>query len=103
MKREINLATATNNIEAFELVRNIKSWVKAPAEWLRLYYSEMLEEEVSSHKASLMTQTQLAFVFISIHHNRKFSIKSRICGMAIGLCMAAKEVSVIIYYAFYIT
>ena len=58
-------ATATNNIEAFELVRNIKSWVKAPAEWLRLYYSEMLEEEVSSHKASLMTQTQLA-LFLSV-------------------------------------
>ena len=66
MKKEINLATATSNIEAFELVRNIKSWVKAPAEWLRLYYSEMLEEEeVSSHKASLMTQTQLA-LFLSV-------------------------------------
>lgn len=65
MKKEINLATATSNIEAFELVRNIKSWVKAPTEWLRLYYSEMLEEEVSSHKASLMTQIQLA-LFLSV-------------------------------------
>lgn len=65
MKREISMATANNNSESLEMVRNIKAWATAPAEWLRKYYSAMLEKEVSSHQASLLTQAQIA-LFLSV-------------------------------------
>lgn len=35
---------------------------KSPAEWLRRYYSTVLEKEVSYRQASSITQAQLAFV-----------------------------------------
>ena len=65
MKREISMATANSNSESLEMIRNIKAWATAPAEWLRKYYSAMLEEEVSSHQASLLTQAQIA-LFLSV-------------------------------------
>ncbi|WP_144009865.1 hypothetical protein [Prevotella intermedia] len=65
MKREISMTTANSNSENLEMIRNIKAWATAPAEWLRKYYSAMLEEEVSSHQASLLTQAQIA-LFLSV-------------------------------------
>ncbi|WP_024998731.1 hypothetical protein [Prevotella falsenii] len=65
MKREISMATANSNSESLEMVRNLKAWATTPTKWLRKYYSAMLEEEVSSRQASLLTQAQIA-LFLSV-------------------------------------
>lgn len=39
------------------------AWLQAPVMWLRIYYSAILEREVSTKQASYITQAQVAFVF----------------------------------------
>ncbi len=63
MKKEMILTerNASYN-ELGHLFTDAAKWFLAPSEWLRKYYSAVLEQEVSSKQASYITQAQLAFV-----------------------------------------
>ncbi|WP_051617603.1 hypothetical protein [Prevotella sp. HUN102] len=67
MKKNIMLS-AVNNRE-MPLIENIgqyaqefKKWIMTPLEWLRRYYSAVLEKDISNRQAVLITQAQLAFI-----------------------------------------
>ena len=67
MKKEMTLLAADNRMRAEASnwasgIKLVSNWTKAPAEWLRRYYSTVLEKEVSYRQASSITQAQLAFV-----------------------------------------
>lgn len=67
MKKEMTLLATDNRMRAEASnwasgIKLVSNWTKAPAEWLRRYYSTVLEKEVSYRQASSITQAQLAFV-----------------------------------------
>lgn len=43
-------------------VNNIVNSIKAPAEWLRAYYSQCLDKDISMRQTWLITQAQIAFI-----------------------------------------
>ena len=72
MKKELILTE--RNAPYNELSRfftDAAAWFQTPVEWLRNYYSSVLEREVSSKQASYITQAQLALIltiFRLFHH-----------------------------------
>ena len=63
MKKELILTE--RNASYNELSRfftDTAAWFQTPVEWLRNYYSSVLEREVSSKQASYITQAQLALI-----------------------------------------
>lgn len=63
MKKELILTE--RNASYNELSRfftDVAAWFQTPVEWLRNYYSSVLEREVSSKQASYITQAQLALI-----------------------------------------
>ena len=63
MKKELILTernTSYNELSSF--ITDAAAWFQTPVEWLRNYYSAVLEREVSSKQASYITQAQLAFI-----------------------------------------
>lgn len=63
MKKEMILTernTSYNELSRF--FKEVAVWFQTPMEWLRKYYSAVLEREVSSKQTSYMTQAQLAFI-----------------------------------------
>ena len=63
MKKELILTE--RNASYNELSRfftDAAAWLQTPLEWLRNYYSSVLEREVSSKQASYITQAQLALI-----------------------------------------
>ena len=63
MKKEMILTernTSYNELSRF--FTDVATWFQTPKEWLRKYYSAVLEREVSSKQASYITQAQLAFI-----------------------------------------
>ena len=63
MKKEMILTernTSYNELSRF--FTDVATWFQTPKEWLRKYYSAVLEREVSSKQASYITQAQLVFI-----------------------------------------
>ena len=63
MKKEMTFTeqnTSYNDLS--RLFKDVNVWLHVPAEWLRNYYSAILEREVSSQQAAYITQAQIAFV-----------------------------------------
>lgn len=67
MKKEMTLSARENERSMpgdtiANFAHELRLWLHAPAEWLRRYYSNVLEKEVTHHQASLITQSVAAFV-----------------------------------------
>ncbi|AKU69256.1 hypothetical protein [Prevotella fusca] len=63
MKKEMTLTerNASYN-DLSRLFTDVATWFHAPMEWLRRYYSAVLEQEVSNKQAFYITQAQIAFI-----------------------------------------
>lgn len=57
--------TLTANVGAakrcHDIVKKVCGWLAMPQEWLRKYYSLVLQEEIGRARAKAMTNAQLAF------------------------------------------
>ena len=78
MKKELILTerNASYN-ELSRFFKEVAVWFQTPMEWLRKYYSAVLEREVSSKQASYMTQAQLAFILFLLflqYYCREFAL-----------------------------
>lgn len=63
MKKEMTLTERnTSFTELSNFIKDATAWFQTPMEWLRKYYSAVLEREVSSKQASYITQAQLALI-----------------------------------------
>ena len=63
MKKEMTLTERnTSFTELSNFITDATAWFQTPMEWLRKYYSAVLEREVSSKQASYITQAQLALI-----------------------------------------
>ena len=63
IKKEMTLTERnTSFTELSNFITDATAWFQTPMEWLRKYYSAVLEREVSSKQASYITQAQLALI-----------------------------------------
>ena len=92
MKREINLlATQSRKSEYSDMARNFWAWAKAPNEWLRKYYSAVLEKEISLSQANIISRAQIAFILSVFTTNDNLLVKAIFVAWFIAAVLRAKK------------
>jgi hypothetical protein len=62
------------------LMQTVSSKAKMPMEWLRRYYSAVLEREISLHQTFLLLQAQAAFVMAVFPVAGPLLLRAAFCG-----------------------
>jgi len=88
MKKEMTLSDS--NMTA-DVIQNLINKAKKPIEWLREYYSKVLEREITMHQTLLLLNAQMAFLFAAFPVGGPILLRALCCGWFLHAVLKCKH------------
>lgn len=74
-----------------DMIRKAGAGLRTPLEWLRRYYSHVLETEVSMARAKAMTEAQVAFFAVAMPVDYPVIIRIAVCAWFVVALKRTKD------------